>query len=566
MTSNPMVAAEHEDRDQLLAQLLEKLLDNYRSGQSIDFAIVAKDHPELAGELRSLWATAIVADDLGTLTLEISDLENPIAKEESESERDGTTNPDTMPRFMADYELLEEIGRGGMGVVYRARQMSLGRTVAIKMILRGEFASKVDLARFRGEAESAARLEHPNVVPVHEVGEWDGQPYFSMKLVNGTTLARRLETGPLPAREAASLLIPICQAIGEAHRRGILHRDLKPSNILIDADGRPHVSDFGLAKRVETGSQVTRSGLILGTPSYMAPEQAAGTRGEIGPASDIYALGAILYHMLTGRPPFQAATAVDTILMVLDQEPLPPRVLNRKADPDLEMIALKCLEKSQEFRYPSAIALAEDLEAYLANEPVRARDTNLWHWFERMFRDTHHAPLLESWGLLWMWHGIVVLILCLITNWLSYQGYESPGPYLALWTVGMGAWAALFWDLRRRGGPITFVERQIAHIWGASVLCSSLLFVVEMQLGLPVLTLSPVLALLSGAVFMMKAAILSGSFYIQALASFACALAMARFPAVGLTLFGLLCWANFFFPGLKYYRLRQRGTRNDFER
>jgi serine/threonine-protein kinase len=449
-----------------------------------------------------------------------------------------------------------------MGVVYRARQRSLGRIVALKTILRGQLASAADFVRFRAEAESAARLDHPHIVPIYDVGEHDGQPYFSMKYVPGTTLAARLAEGPLPAREAAAILLPVCRAIAEAHQRGVLHRDLKPSNILIDADGKPHVSDFGLAKRIDTtdasrgngAPALTQSGAILGTPGYMPPEQAAGNRGTVGPASDVYSLGAILYQCLTGRPPFQAASPVDVLLMVLEQEPLPPRLLNPKADRDLEMICLKCLQKPPELRYATAAALADDLAAYLANEPISARSTNLGQLLSRMLRETHHAGVLENWGLLWMWHGLALVVLCVVTNWFKLRGVTTPGPYLALWTIGLGTWIVIFWAVRRRAGPITFVERQIAHVWAGSVIASTMLYVVEMLLGLPVLALSPVLGLTSGIVFLVKAGILSGEFYVQAAALFLTAIVMAAWPTYGISIFGIVSALCFFIPGYKFYR------------
>jgi hypothetical protein len=303
---------------------------------------------------------------------------------------------------------------------------------------------------------------------------------------------------------------------------------------------------------------LTQSGAILGTPSYMAPEQAAGRRGETGPTTDVYSLGAILYQMLTGRPPFQAATPFDTVMLVLEQDPLPPRLLNPQADPDLEMIALKCLQKPQELRYATAAKLADDLDAYLANEPISARQTNLSGIISRMLRETHHAAVLENWGLLWMWHSLVLLMLCLITDQFRILKITSPGPYLGLWSLGLGTWATIFWRLRRRSGPITFVERQIAHVWAGSVISCTLLFVVEIILKLPVLTLSPVLALSSGMVFLVKAGILSGSFYLQAAALFATSIIMAAWPDYGLTVFGIVSGLSFFLPGLKYHRQRYR--------
>lgn len=539
------------DRDEQLARLLTYMTDELRAGHVIDVATLVRKHPHLSDELRELWAAAQVAEGVAIGLSHAVTVDPPYRHGEPIA-------MGVMPRVFGDFELTEELGRGGMGIVYKARQQSLGRIVAVKMILRGELASSADVARFRSEAAAAARLEHPNIVPVYEVGECDSQPYFVMKFIDGTTLARRLAEGPLPAREAAELLLPVCQAIQFAHEQGILHRDLKPSNILIDGENRPHVSDFGLAKQVSGDGPVTRSGAVIGTPSYMAPEQAAGSRGQLGPASDVYSLGTILYQMLTGRPPFQAASPVDTVLLVLEQDPLPPRLVNPKADPDLEMIALRCLQKPPLLRYPTAQALADDLAAYLHDEPISARSGRFTQVVARWFRETHHATILENWGLLWMWHSLALFVICLVTNWFRWQGMTSVTPYLALWTAGMGTWAAIFWALRRRAGPVTFVERQIAHIWAGSVVSISVLFLVEKLLGLPVLTLSPVLAIASGMVFVSKAGILTGAFYIQAAALFATALVMAWMDHAGInfsiTLFGIVSGLCFFFPGLKYYR------------
>ncbi len=257
-------------------------------------------------------------------------------------------------------------------------QLGLARIVALKILRDPSAASALDVARFRAEASSAAQLDHPHIVPVYAVGDHEGQPYFIMKLIEGQSLARRLADGPIPPREAAALLAPIAHAVDYAHRHGVLHRDLKPSNILVDREGRPHVADFGLAKRLDVDLDLTSSGAIVGTPGYMAPEQVGMGRGRIGPASDVYSLGAILYQMLTGRPPFQAASALDTVFLVLEQDPLPPRLLNPRVDRDLELIALKCLQKPADLRYPSAAALASDLEAYLVRRadfgPIRTID------------------------------------------------------------------------------------------------------------------------------------------------------------------------------------------------
>ena len=276
----------------------------------------------------------------------------------------------------------------------------------------------------------------------------------------------------------------------------------------------------------------------------------------------VYALGAILYHTLTGRPPHQAATPLDTVLSVLEQDPLPPRLLNPRADRDLEMIALKCLQKPQDLRYPSAKALADDLDAFLQGEPVSARSTGLRMLINRALRDTPHAPVLENWGLLWMWHSVVLVALCTLTNWLHWSGIDNPGWYVGIWTVGFGAWAAMFWAMRRRAGPITFVEKQVAHVWGASILAISLLFPVEQLLGLGTLTLSPVLALVGGMVFFVKAGILTGAFYVQAFVNFVMAIVMAIFPKFAVTIFGLVSAACFFVPGWKYHRQRRKAERH----
>jgi WD40 repeat protein len=272
------------------------------------------------------------------------------------------------------YEILGELGRGGMGVVYQARQLRPERLVALKMILAGGHAGEADLARFRAEAEAVARLQHPNVVQVYEVGEHDGRPFFSLELCGGGSLADRLRGGPLAPREAAALVETLARAVHAAHRQQIVHRDLKPGNVLLTADGTPKITDFGLARRLDAAGQ-TQTGSILGTPSYMAPEQAGAARGAVGPAADVYALGAVLYECLTGRPPFQAATPMDTVLQVLGDDPVPPSRLNSRLPRDLETVCLKCLQKEPKKRYASAEALAEDLRRFLAGEPILARPT-----------------------------------------------------------------------------------------------------------------------------------------------------------------------------------------------
>jgi tetratricopeptide (TPR) repeat protein/tRNA A-37 threonylcarbamoyl transferase component Bud32 len=295
-----------------------------------------------------------------------------------------------------DYEILEEIARGGMGVVYKARQVKLNRIVALKVIRGGHLASEEQVRRFYVEAEAAAHLDHPGIVPVYEVGQHRGQHFYSMGFVEGTSLSGRLAAGPLPTREAAELMRKATIAVAYAHERGVIHRDLKPSNILLDAQGQPRVADFGLAKRIETDSELTATGQPIGTPSYMPPEQAAGRIDEVGPLADVYSLGATLYCLVTGRPPFQAANADETRRQVIEQEPVAPRQLNNAVDRDLETICLKCLQKEPARRYGSSSELADDLQRYLDGRPIAARPISRTARFVRWCRRNPRVAMLSA--------------------------------------------------------------------------------------------------------------------------------------------------------------------------
>src|SRR5262245_11879045 len=278
---------------------------------------------------------------------------------------------------LGDYELLEEVGRGGQGVVFRARQKSLNRIVALKVIGLGQWATQAHLKRFRLEAEAAASLDHPCIVPIYEIGERDGQCYFSMKFVEGGQLDEVVKHTPLSLRKAAELISKLAHTVHYAHERGILHRDIKPGNILLDKKGGPHLTDFGLARLVESESTVTRTVEVLGTPSYMAPEQATGNNTKSSHKTDVYGLGAVLYQLLTGHPPFAGGTTYETIKLLLETEQRPPRLWNTNVDRDLSTICQKCLEKDPARRYSSASALADDLERWLKHEPIQARPTGV---------------------------------------------------------------------------------------------------------------------------------------------------------------------------------------------
>jgi serine/threonine-protein kinase len=388
-------------------------------------------YPELRAELGAFFAAQ---DQVKTLTATICD-DTPSLNGAIQA-----APPAAAPRSFGDYELLEEIARGGMGVVFKARQVSLNRTVALKMILSGDLASASDVQRFRNEAEAAALMDHANIVPIYDVGEHGGWHYFSMKLIEGGSLAQLLGRGNWTlgtkddCRRAAGLVAAVARAVHYAHQRGILHRDLKPANVLLvfsrDPEGSadalpsgsrlneivPLVTDFGLAKRLDTATALTQSGAIVGTPGYMAPEQAAGKQRELTTAADVYSLGAILYELLTGRPPFRGENVLETLLQVREAKPVRPWALNPRIDADLETICLKCLEKEPRRRYTSAEAVADDLERWQRGEPVRARRTGL---LERTLKWARRRPGLA------LMTGFIAACL-LLTLALGVGLYYSP--------------------------------------------------------------------------------------------------------------------------------------------
>ncbi len=319
---------------------------------------------------------------------------------------------------LGDYELLEEIGRGGQGVVFRARQKSLNRTVALKVINLGQWASKAHLTRFRREAEAAASLEHPGIVAIHDVGERDGSCYFSMKFIEGGQLDEVAKQEAMPVRRVAELIAKVARTVHYAHEHGIVHRDIKPGNILVDKKGEPHLTDFGLARLVETESTVTGTLEVLGTPSYMAPEQASGQNGQITSATDVYGLGAVFYQLLTGQPPFAGGTTYETIRLLLNTEPRQPRQLNPKVDRDVSTICLKCLEKDPKRRYSSALALAEDLERWVKHEPVQARRTGIFIRSRKWSRRNPTSAVLAA----------SLIALAAAAGWIVWKSEFIPHP------------------------------------------------------------------------------------------------------------------------------------------
>jgi serine/threonine protein kinase len=551
---NVRIDPSNELREEELANLVSQLLDRIQAGETPELSIVCAAHPQFSEELREIWGTLMVAHAAGSEGLVDPETDLPLPRPVNYTLK-------SLPTKIGDYELQEVIGRGGMGVVYRARQMSLNREVAVKMIQENRPLNPENRNRFFTEAEATARLDHPCIVPVYEVSEHEGQPFFSMQLIRGQTLAERLHQGPLPQRKAAKIMADVSRGIAYAHSLGILHRDIKPSNVMLDENDRVRVTDFGLAKLADSHDSLTRTGATVGTPSYMAPEQAAGRSTLVGPRSDVYALGAVLYHLLAGRPPLIADSPIQLAMQILEQEPPPLRLLEPSIDRDLEMIVARCIQKPPDLRYSSADALADDLEAFLRDEPVQARSGRLFEVVARWFRETHHAVVLENWGLLWMWHSLVLLMVSFLTELMHWRGIENRASYAGLWTIGLGTWAFVFWFLRHRMGPVTFVERQIAHVWGASLVAIAMLTPLESLLQLKPLKLSPMLPIIGSMVFLVKAGILSGQFYIQAVLMLMTSFAMAMFPMVAHTIFGIVAAGCFFVPGLKYFRQRYRSER-----
>jgi tRNA A-37 threonylcarbamoyl transferase component Bud32 len=389
-----------------LGQVIANYLQSVERGEHPDREAILASHPDLAAELAAYFADLDRMNRIAApLKLTSSDLTTGL---------DGDSAvPLPVVRYFGDYELEAEVARGGMGVVYRARQKSLNRVVALKMILAGQLASAADVQRFRTEAEAAANLDHPNILPIHEVGEHDGHQYFTMKLVEGGSLAGRGVEFATDPHAAASLVLKLAGAVHFAHQRGIIHRDLKPGNVLIDPDGTPFIADFGLAKRADgKESGLTHTGAVVGTPSYMAPEQARGEKG-LTVAADVYSLGAILYELLTGRPPFRAATTYETIRQVIEAEPADPRTMKPKVDRDLSAIAQKCLAKEPENRYVSAAELADDLDRWLAGEPTRARPPSLAGLAARWLRrNAAAAAAVVAVGVIWgLLTGLLLYVL-----------------------------------------------------------------------------------------------------------------------------------------------------------
>lgn len=478
-----------------------------------------------------------------------------------------TLAPAAAGTTIGDYEILAELGRGGMGIVYKARQKSLGWVVALKTLLACGPADSIEAQRFLSEAAAAAHLRHPNIVAVHDVGEANGKCFYTMDYFDGLSLAERLKAGPLPERPAAQYLLTIARAIQHAHTAGILHRDLKPGNILLDASDVPHLTDFGLAKRLEADSSQTRTGMILGTPSYMAPEQAAGTK-DLGPACDVYGLGAVLYELLTGRPPFRSDTPLDTLLHVLERPPAPPRLLNPKLARDLETICLKCLEKDPRDRYPSAAALADDLERFLHGASISARSFNLLDRIARTLERSQHDVEFQAYGTMLYWFAVVMLGDGTALFWLTRDGPPYPaGPIILVRIVQFTLLGLVFWHYYTKQFLAgSTAARLMWSTWGG-FLVGCFLHVISMRLSaradhrLDELTLYPGWSVLAGIAFLVMGSSYWGRCYAFGAAFFLLALGVPFALRWAPLLYGLLWTASLVLIGSHLRRLGHEAAR-----
>jgi serine/threonine-protein kinase len=466
------------------AAVFDAYVEALHAGDLAAGARLKAEHPELAGVLDCLDA-----------------LDEMAPKPERPWDAPTTTEPARPPADPAElpsaqfgkFDLLRELGKGGMGVVYLARQRDLGRLVALKLIRGSQLASTEQLERFQAEARMAAGLRHPNIVAVFEAGEVDGQHYIAMQYVEGRGLDDVLRSRPPSPEEAARILVQVVRAVAYLHGQGVIHRDLKPSNVLIDAEGHPYLTDFGLARLLDGDSRITQTGAILGTPSYMPPEQAGGRR-EADVRSDVYSLGAVLYEMLTGRPPYRAETALETLVQVVESEPTLPRRLKPRLPRELELICLKCLEKFPERRYQTATALADELDRYLRGDPVEARPRGP---LQSLVRWTRREPALAS--------RVITLTVFLAVIQVTYQMRPESDPLIHYLVVGLTVlWITASWVCQRLMSRPRLSERVLV-LWagGEPFLLTGLLALTGTGGG-PLLVAFPVMVAGAGLWFRVR--------------------------------------------------------------
>ncbi|MGC1274046.1 MAG: serine/threonine-protein kinase [Planctomycetaceae bacterium] len=561
--------------DDLLDELLALCLEAERLGVPIDRSTLLARHPDLAEELAAFLdgneqfkRLAAPLRDAGP-----AGAAGPAAH--SNDTDDGCLR-------LGKYRLIRELGRGGMGVVYEAWQEGVNRPVAVKVISAGPFATAEELKRFRTEAEAAANLSHPGLVPIYEVDVCDGRPFYSMELVEGQSLADLAASGPVPYEKAAGLVASIAEALDYAHQRGVVHRDLKPANVLIDVRGRPRVTDFGLAKRLERGDggggetgdgatrtfiprspvssdppPLTRTGAVLGTPAYMAPEQAAGKR-TVGPAADVYGLGAILYHLLTGRPPFKAPSAINTLQLVIDGRLEPVRQLRADVPRDLAIITETCLQREPSDRYRTAAAVADDLRRYLAGEPIQAGGISVWGRLTRVVGQSRHVSHFRLWGRAIVAFGIIVFLAHLVMHLIDRAGVTDwwvfLPPRLAMFALLVGV---LRWSRSGSLLPRDAVERLVWVVWTAYLLAFGAAGLVTAAAGGEHVGVYPFAAVLAGMAFFTLGCHVWGACYLVGLAFFAAAPLLVLMPDYAVLGFGVLWGLSLTSLGLRYQRLNR---------
>ncbi len=556
----------HEDLERAIAAYLEELA----KGKPFDRDVWLAAHPDCAAELRqfledhdrvmqvaSPWRTTADSESDGPLaTDDTPAARNPLTIEfeaaaecQRQSSADDSELSGDMVRF-GDFDLLHEIGRGGMGIVYKARQLSLNRIVAIKMILQGRFATPDDVERFQREAQAAAKLEHPHIVVVHEVGRYGDQHFFSMEYVEGLSLAELARRGPLPPRRAAQYTQQVAEAVHFAHQNGVLHRDIKPSNVLIDNRGRARVMDFGLARHVDRSQQLTVTGQILGTPAYMAPEQITNRRGELGPACDVYGLGALLYELLTGQPPFKGRDCFETLMHVLDLEPTLPRHLNPNVPHELELICLKCLEKDPQQRYASAEDVTDDLARYLSGDSISLSSPKLVDRLVRALERSQYDQEVHAWSRMLIQFAWIALA----THLLVYLNRTIDWPYQLgglvtirlVEVIGLGA---VLWHLRHQWYPPRGAPARQLWSLGLGYMAGSVVLLIVTYLLAPVgvafddSRVYPPMAVLTGLLFIMLGSSYWGYCYVIGAAFLTLAIVIAIFLDFGPLLFGI-AWAT----------------------
>jgi serine/threonine-protein kinase len=556
-----------------LELIYQEVLLREELGEAPGLAEYQTRFPQFAAQLQALFEVHQViatADLLGAANEDANAAADPaFSAEVTLTDLPGAprrSSPSTATRLPAipGYEILGELGCGGMGKVYKARQAGVNRVTALKVVLAGLHASPEERERFRIEAEAAARVQHPHVVQIYEVGEHDGHHYLALEFVEGGSLAQKINGTPLPPRRAAELLAQLADGVHEAHQRGVVHRDLKPANVLLTAAGLPKITDFGLAKRLDADFAHTQTGAILGTPSYMAPEQAEGRSKDVGPATDVYALGAMLYELLTGRPPFRAATLWETVEQVRSQEPAPPRLLQPGTPRDLETICLKCLQKEPDRRYRSAQELRDDLRRFLDGEPIHARSINVLERLGRTLDRTQFVGDFRAWGNLVIFFGPV--------GFLAHLGVYLSSLPNAPWRVGLALpfvsycvfLATILWRRPSRAWwPASPAVRQfwsimLGNVAGVAAVTAACRYFVGPQEPLHELAPYPFWAVICGTTFFSLGGALWGRFYLLAVAHFlTAALMLAHLPWAPLEM-GALAAFTHLVCGVKLRRLAKQ--------